>query len=160
MYYRFDVKKWILYQLPMALRRTVLWEFFKCIAKGFLSINEDFRNYCTVTERQLGHNANTLMLQKWLNDVFYLNGDIYITNYLNDNVYLHYQDEVPEDVYMCYQNEGESIYLDSKAPSSEYGGFVVNVPSKLATDVNLKVIKNWIEYYKAAGIVYKIVIYG
>lgn len=160
MYYRFDVKKWILHQLPLALRRTVLWQFLQCIAKGFRHVSDDFQNYCTAIERQLGHNANTLMLQKWLNDLFYLDNDIYITNYLNDNVYLHYQDEVPEDVYMSYQQEGEGLYLDSKEPSSGYGGFVVNVPSELGTKVNLRVIKNWVEYYKAAGIVYKIELYG
>ena len=100
------------------------------------------------------------MLQKWLNDLFYLDGDIYITNYQNDNVYLHYKDEVPEEVYLSYQSEGTSFYLDSNEPSEAYGGFVVNVPMEIATQENIAKIKNWVKYYKAAGSVYKIERYG
>lgn len=157
MYYKFDVQKWILHQLPIILRRSVFYEFVRSCLHGIRKIYEEFYSYCQATDRQLGHNANTLMLQKWLNDVFFLSdGTIFLSNYLNDQVYFHYEDETPEEIYMSYQTEGDGVYLNSSEPGSEYGGFIVNIPVALGSQDNIAIIKKWVEYYKTAGVVYRI----
>ena len=160
MYYKFDVKKWALQLLPMVLRKRILFAFVKCCVHAISEVAENYYTYCNSVDRQLGHNANTLMLQKWLNDLFYLEDAIYISNYQNELMYLHYQDETLEEVYLSYKSEGKAIYLDSKAPSNEYGGFVVKIPAEIATVENIATIKQWVEFYKTAGVVYKIEQYG
>lgn len=159
MYYRFDVRKWILHQLPVVLRKTLLFAFLKSIVEPIRVLHREFEQYASSSDQQLMHNSQTLMMQKWLNDVLYLEqGTIYITNYLNDQVYMHYAGEKAEDLYMCNAEEGDSVYLKSQL-TNEYGGFVVNVPAQLATADNIQTIRKWVEYYKAAGTVYKIISY-
>lgn len=156
MYYNFDVRKWVLQQLPPVLCQGVMAALMKCLSQPLKMIHEEFHRYATGTDQQLMHNSQTLMLQKWLNDIFNLpSGTIYIANYLSDQVYLHYADELPDDTYMCEKDEGDSIYLKSEI-TNEYGGFIVSVPKKFATEENLHTIRKWVDYYKVAGTIYKI----
>ena len=67
--------------------------------------------------------------------------------------------EVPEEVYLGFDNEITEVYLSANDPSVLSGGFVVYVPSGLATEDNLRTIRKWVEYYKMAGTEYKIVAY-
>lgn len=161
MWKRFDINKWVIQQLPLVLRRTVVYAMFKCVISSFNKVYDRYYAFSIDVFRKLDYNpSNTRLLQKWLNDIFYFSdGVIYLTNYLNDNIYIHYQDETPEEIYIGYQSEGDGIYLSSSEPGSEYGGFVVNVPAEMASQNNLRIIKQWIEYYKAAGTVYRIELY-
>lgn len=155
MYYRFDVFKWMRQQLPPLLRNSIITAFLFVISQAFKKTQATLLDYCTSVERRLNHNSSTLLLQKWLNDLFGLkNGTIYITNYLTEQTYLHFEGETISPVYLGFQDEVD-FYLDSKL-YSEYGGFIVRVPSSLSTDENLLVIRKWIEYYRTAGTVYKI----
>ena len=156
MYYRFDVFRWMRQQLPYLLRNSMILAFISVIAQSFKHIQNALLDYCTGVERRLNHNSSTLLLQKWLNDLFGLaNGTIYITNYLIEQTYLHYEGETVSPVYLGFQGEDAELYLDSIL-YSEYGGFIIRVPEPLASDENLSLIRKWVEYYRTAGTVYKI----
>ena len=158
MYYKFDVGRWVLHQLPMILRTSLIYEFIRCLLHPIKTLYSSFYDYSTSVERQLGHNSNTLMLQKWLNDVLGVKDEILIQNYLNERISLHFSNEPYDEVYMGYINETDGLYLSSEL-SNEFGGFLVMVPSYLATEENLMIIKKWVEYYKTAGTVYRIMKY-
>lgn len=158
MYSKFDVFKWSYLMLPNILRRPVLITFLKSVSEGFKEINNRYYIYRQATLQELAYNSTTIMLQRWLNNVFYLKDDIYITEYRNDKVYFSKEEE-PQLVYMSYQNESPGVYLNSSPPTEEYGGFVVNVPVTLATEQNIEIIKKWVNFYKTAGVCYRMEIY-
>lgn len=156
MYYRFNVLTWMRQQLPSILRTSVIFAFLFSISQAFKQTQDVLLDYCTGVDRRLSHNSSTLLLQKWLNDLFGLtNGIIYITNYLTEQTYLHFEGETVPTVYLGFQDEGIDVYLDSTL-YSEYGGFIVHIPASLSTDENISLIRKWVEYYRTAGTVYKI----
>ena len=96
----------------------------------------------------------------FLNSRFALDpGTIYITDFRSENQYLHFYEEIADDVYMSYQSEGDRLTLSSHSPDSLAGGFVVMIPAALASDGNLAEIRRWVEYYRYAGTTYKISTY-
>lgn len=159
MNYRFDIHKWLLLQLPLVLRKQRIYALIRCIAVGLNQVYEAFKNYSNDVVRRLENTSQVISLEKWLNDIFYLDGDIIIRDYISDNVYLHYQDEVPEEVYLGFPDEQTVVYLPSTSPSKLSGGFVILIPAELATEDNLKTIRKWVEYYRMAGTEYRIEIY-
>lgn len=158
MHSKFDIFKWVLLMLPNILRRPVIIAFFRCMSEGFREINNRYYLYRQATLQELAYNSTTIMLQRWLNRIFYLDDDIYITEYRNDKTYFS-QNEEPNIVYMTFQNEGSGLYLSSSPPTDEYGGFVINIPANLATSQNIETIKKWANFYKTAGVCYRIEMY-
>lgn len=160
MYWRFDANKFALHQLPPFLRKKGIYALIKCLMIGIDKVYSLFVSHRESATQQLKHNGTVMSLEKFLNDKFGLSGGIYLTEYLTDNTYLHNEGETPEDVYMCYQDEGESLVLSSVGPDKITGGFKVMIPEGLATDENIAVIRKWVDYYRAAGTTYKIESYG
>ena len=156
MSYRFDVDKWLLQQLPFVLRRPKLYALIRCVSVAISAVYTAFWSYSNNIRRRLDNTSQVISLERWLNNVFYLDGDIVIKDYLSDNVYLHFAGEVPEEVYLGFDNEITEVYLSANSPSVLSGGFMVYVPSELATEDNLQTIRKWVEYYKMAGTEYKI----
>ena len=159
MYWRFDANKFALHQLPPLLRKKGIYAIIKCLMIGIDHIYSVFAYYRNSVTRQFNYNGTVISLEKFLNDIFSLSGEIYITEYKTNNIYLHNEGETPEEVYMCYQDEGESLVLSSVSPDNISGGFAVMIPEGLATDENIAVIRKWVDYYRAAGTTYKIEIY-
>lgn len=159
MYFRFDANKWALHQLPPLLRRTRIYALLRCLMTGIRELHETFTAWRAERVRQLGYNGHTAYIARFLNDLFSLDDEIYIEDYRSPNVYLHYAEETPEEVYMCFQDEGESLFLSSRSPEDVAGGFTVMVPASLATEENIVTIRKWVEYYRAAGTVYRIETY-
>lgn len=118
-----------------------------------------FSRYSKDVLRRLDHTSQVISLERWLNSFFHLDGDIVIRDYTSGNIYLHFQGEMPNDIYVGFIDESTEIYLPKYDPSALRGGFVVYVPSDLATEENLKTIQKWVEYYKMAGTEYKIEAY-
>lgn len=159
MNYRYDVDKWLLHQLPLVFRRPKLYALIRCIAVALTHVYTTFWRYSNDVRRRLDNTSQVISLERWLNDVFFLDGDIQIKDYASDNVYLHFQGEIPEDIYIGYDSEDAAIYLSANNPGVLSGGFAVYVPAELATEDNLRIIRKWVEYYKMAGTEYKIVTY-
>lgn len=156
MYYRFDVFTWFKQQLPPLLRNRAIRAFLSSVSQSFRQTQDTLLDYCTGVERRLNHDSSTLLLQKWLNDSLGLpNGIIYITDYLTEQTYLNFAGETLSAVYLGYQGEGEEVFLSSEL-FSEYGGFIVRIPSTLSTPENIAIVNKWVEYYRTAGTVYKI----
>lgn len=156
MYWRFDANKFTLHQLPPFLRKKGIYAIIKCLMIGIDRIHAVFVSHRESVTQQLNHNGTVMSLEKFLNDKFSLSGEIYITEYLTNNTYMHKQGETPEDVYMGYQGEDETLVLSSVSPDKVSGGFAVMIPEGLATDENIAVIRKWVDYYRAAGTIYKI----
>lgn len=160
MYWRFDAKKFALHQLPPFLRKKGIYALIKCFLTGIDWVYSLFTTQRETVDQQLNHNGTTASLEKFLNDKFGLSQGIYISDYQTDNVYFHLEGEVPEDVYVSYQNEENDLFLPSTSPDKTSGGFLVKIPSSMNTSENLAVLNRWINYYRPAGTVYKIEVYG
>ena len=156
MYWRFDANKFALHQLPPFLRKKGIYAIIKCLMIGIDRVHSLFASHRESVTQQLKHNGTVMSLEKFLNDKFSLSGRIYITEFLTNNTYLHNEGEMPEDIYMGFQNEDETLVLSSLNPDKVSGGFAVMIPEGLATDENIAVIRKWVDYYRAAGTIYKI----
>ena len=159
MYWRFDAKKFALQQLPPFLRKKGIYALIKCFLTGIYWVYSLFSTHRETVGQQLNHNGTTASLEDLLNDKFSLSGEIYITDYVTNNTYIHMSGETKEDVYVGNQDEGDLLVLSSVSPDKISGGFAVNIPATLATDENIAVIRKWVDYYRAAGTMYKIDIY-
>ena len=156
MYWRFDANKFALHQLPPFLRKKGIYAIIKCLMIGVDRVHSLFASHRESVTQQLKHNGTVASLEKFLNDKFSLSGEIYITEYLTNNTYLHNEGEMPEDMYVGNEDEGENLVLSSVSPDKVSGGFAVMIPEGLATDENIAVIRKWVDYYRAAGTIYKI----
>lgn len=159
MRYRFDLSVWIRQQLPPVLHNRGILAVMYALVSGIREVQKSFDLYAADIDRRLSHNSATLSLSAWLNDLFGLNDAIYITNYVNDIPYLSYERENIVPLYLQYQAEGKGVYLNSQPPTV-YGGFVINIPKGIASEANIATIRKWVDYYKVAGVTYKIQIYG
>lgn len=159
MYWKFDANKFALHQLPPCLRRKGIYALVKCLMAGISYVHSLFSSHRSSVMQQLNHDGTVISLEKFLNDIFSLSGEIYIKDFRSPNIYLHYEGEIPEEVYVGYQDEGDIFHLSSNQPDYMVGGFIIMIPESMATDENLAMIKKWTEYYRVAGTVYKIETY-
>lgn len=159
MYWKYDVYKFALHQLPPFLRRRGIYALVKCIMIGLNQVYNSFIQHRKSVLLRLDHNGSSASLGRFLNDLFSLNNEIYVTEFVNTNIYLHMTGETAEEVCLGYLSEGVSLDLSSSSPNDITGGFIVNVPSVLASDENIATITKWVDYYKTAGKIYKIQIY-
>lgn len=161
MSYRFDIDRWIAHQLPMALRRRTLYAFLRALLAPVKSLYRSFLSFREAADRQLSYNAFTNYLQKWLNGLFYYDGDvIYITDENNEKFSLAFTDEAYDEVYVSGQEEEPAVpaVLASSEPDDVVGSFVVHVPSSLS-DAQVAEVARWVDFYKYAGTQYRIETY-
>ena len=160
MYWRFDADKFTLQQLPPLLRRKGIYALIRSLLVGISWIYEHFLSYREDVDGKLSGNGFTANLEKLLDDKLGVApGTILIDDYVTDNIYLHFYEEVAEKVFMSFADEGDQLILSSDAPSNLSGGFRVMIPENLASEENLATIRKWVEYYKYAGTLYKIETY-
>ncbi len=151
----FDVNKWALQLLPPALRRPVLFALFKSCVKPLKDIHDSYATFISLVNQKLSQISYTASLATWLNSVFYLpEGTIYIEDSKDNEVYLFKVGEEPENTYL-FSEEGIPLYLQLQ-PQEKFDGFIIHVPAILATSDNLRIIRKWVDYYKIAGVNYKI----
>lgn len=103
-----------------------------------------------------------MALERWLNNIFYVNDAVKVENFNSDIVYLNYKAESLEETLLSLNSEGIEEYLCyKKETENEISvGFVVKIPVTMATPDNLATIRKWVEYYRMAGTTYKIEVYG
>lgn len=155
MYWRFDAYKFSLQQLPPLLRGRVMSSLLKALTAAAEVVYDLFVAHRARVMRKLDYNGFTISLERFLNELFD-EDSIYITEFKSENVYLHYDYENLPNVYLGYQEEGDTISLSSTSPQDISGGFVVMIPSYLATDDNIALIRKWVDYYRMAGTIYRI----
>ncbi len=158
MFYRFDINRWIIHQLPPVLRSSVIYAFLVTMLFPLKELFLAFSAYREAAARQLSYNAFTVYLQKWLNDVFfYTHDDIYITDEELPVAALSFENEGDPDVYVTAIDEDPVIplYMYSTPPDERIGAFVVHVPNAM-TAADISVVERWVNYYKFAGTQYRI----
>lgn len=159
MLHQFDINKWLLQCLPPLLRKKVIAAFFSCCSQPLNSIYQRYSAYIAEVNRKVTPRSYNGILETFLNSIFYLPaGTIYLEDSINDTHYVFAKDEVPDICYLYTAAENNNIYLNFK-PDEIFEGVYVNIPSALASDENINTIKQWIGYYKIAGVNYKIQIY-
>lgn len=159
MLHSFDANRWIGHCLPPILRQPVLVALFKCCIQPIRQLHERYIDYAAQTEIQIVPRSSGGLLTHWLNSLFGLPyGAIFIQETADTSQYLFYDGEMPAETYLYTQEEGYPLYLHY-LPVGTFEGFVVKVPASVATESNLKIIEKWVQYYKIAGVQYKIVVY-
>ena len=160
MYWRFDAEKFALDQLPPLFRTKGIYALIKCLLAGVSWISRQFASYRSDVARRLAGNGFAANLERYLCDQLGVPaGSVYIRDKETGRVYLHFIDELADNVYVGYADEGDVFYLSSEDPGQLIGEFVVMVPAEIASDANLAVIRKWVEYYRYAGTAYTIEIY-
>lgn len=155
----FDVNKWTLQLLPPVLRRPVLYALFKSCLDPLKDLRDSYATYVDLVNQKLAQISYTASLAAWLNSIFYLpDGTIYIEDSIDRDVYLFTQGEVPEVTYLFTRTEEIPLYLELE-PGEKFDGFIIRIPRALNTEDNLRIIQKWINYYKIAGVNYKIAEY-
>ena len=154
---RFDANKWLLHCLPPVLRRRVIYALFSCCLQPIKAIYARYADYTSLINSQLTSRSYTGSLAAWLNSVFYLPEEtIYIEDSIGDTNYLFFKNEVPEVKYLFTNKEGNAPYFNYE-PKETFDGFYIHVPARLATAANIQIINKWVNYYKIAGVNYKII---
>ena len=120
-----------------------------------------FLAYKEGVDTQLAHNSFTDFLERFLNGLFYFEYNaIYITDVVNDRVFLSFISEGFAPVYDSFQGEDPEadITLNSFSPDKISGSFTVHVPAALSEE-DIAVITNWVNYYRFAGTKFNIEVY-
>ena len=162
MFYRFDVDRWIIHQLPPALRRSGVYSFLRAFLYPLKQLIQTFTAYREAVMAQLSYNAFEIYLQKWLNDLFFYEyDDIFITDEEIPIPALSFSNEGDAPVYMTGIDEDPAVPLNlfSSQPDNRLGAFVVHVPAAM-TAADISVVEQWVNYYKFAGTQYRIEQYG
>ena len=153
MFYRFDVDRWIIHQLPPVLRRRGVFAFLRAMLYPLKQLMQTFTAYREAAMRQLSFNAFTIYLEKWLNDLFFFEyNDIYITDDRLLPAFLYEWNEFDVPVYMTFVDEDPAVPMElySTPPDDRIGFFIVNVPPVLSSE-DIAVVEQWVNYYKFAG---------
>lgn len=162
MFFRFDVDRWIIQQLPPILRRSAIYAFLRSLLFPLKQMMQAFEAYRESVSRQLSYNAFEIYLEKWLNDVlFFPAGTIYLSDEILPIVALSMESEGDAPVYMSFVDEDPAapLQLYSTPPDAIIGEFIVHVPTGLS-DEQLAIIRQWVDYYKFAGTQYRIIEYA
>lgn len=159
MFYKFDIYRWVVQSLPPIIRKPVIIALAYALLKPLAELYARFELFRRDTNRRLSSNAFVICLEKFLNDVLFVEG-IYISDYQEDkNLYLAYPNEIADIVYLGYDREGAVNYLSSSPPDDIIGGFVINIPASIDTVEYRAQIEKWVNYYKYTGTKFIIRVY-
>ena len=158
MKYDYDCHKWVLHNLPPILRKNRLIVLILCLINGVIYVASKFESFRKEVEQRITHDGSVMSIEDFLNDLFKLDGEIYLEDYVNPQVYLHYQGEILEDPIYVSDTQ-DNVYLRSDM-GKVTGGFKVMIPTEIDTPENRALIIKWVEYYRSAGTSFKIENYG
>lgn len=163
MFKNFNIQAFCLKLLPPILRKDRILAFLRVLLSPLESILARFRNVVVDTDVRLSHNSFTIYLEKFLNDLLdATERRIYIADIIDDfSVYLSMKDEaaIYEDS-MTLKAEGlDTLIVPSERPDRLTGRFGVYIPQELDSEINRRLIKQWVDYYKMAGTNYSIETY-
>lgn len=163
MWYEIDFKKLAKHLIPVFMRRAKFIALIAVMLVPFIYIYNLFTEYRLRISDRIDMSGRIQYLEKILNDKFFLkNREIFITDISKTIVYLYHKGDMQEPVYL-YKELAKPLsllYLKNTGEGSYNGDFIVNIPSSLNIEENLKTIMNLLNYYKPAGRSYRINIYN
>lgn len=153
MYRNFNIYVFAVRLLPTFLRTDVIKAFLWALLNPLDELIGKFYSVVAESDRRLNHNSFTIYLEKFLNELFNVQGLIYITDYIDDwSVYLSMKDELYDYDIMTMREEGlTTIVLPSEPPGKLRGYFIVHIPASLDSEQNRSIISRWVNYYKFTG---------
>lgn len=162
MFRNFNIQHFSFKLLPPLLRTTRIKVLLLALIKPLSYVASKFDALLDLAGVRLGHGAFTVYLARYLNEVFGLDAEICIEDRMKDmTVYLHRRGDDYDNVLMSFKSEElDTLVLPSERPGRIVGGFAVMVPSHIANEENLRIIRKWVDYYKYVGTNYTIEIYG
>lgn len=160
MKYRFDIRRFAYLMLPPILRQPVLWAVVCACVDGLSNVHSSFRAYAEMISDRLSYNAFVIYLEKMLNDLFSVEGMIYIEDYrIESTLYLALREEGRDPDYLAFKDEGgKNVYVSRD--DRLIGGFYVWIPITLDTPENRYTISKWVNYYKYTGTQFSIKTYS
>jgi hypothetical protein len=164
MFKNFNIQAFCLKLLPPILRKDRIRAFLRVLLSPLESILARFRNVVVDTDVRLSHNSFTIYLEKFLNDLLdATERRIYIADIIDDfSVHLSMKDEaaIYEDSMTLKAEDLDTLIVPSEKPDRLTGRFGVYIPKELDSEINRRLIKQWVDYYKMAGTNYSIETYG
>lgn len=157
----FDVNwdKLVLYLLPTFLRRPFLLGYIRALLAPMESLYYKWYNWRIDNIYKLEHTNQICYLRGSLNDKFdpverrirIGNGLLYETQYI-------FTEAEGQDVWLYTEQEAEILWLRTEAETADTGlDFIVYVPEEIYNS-QLDGLKAHIDFYKAGGKRYKIII--
>lgn len=153
MYRNFNLYAFAVRLLPTFLRKDVIKAVLWAILNPLDDLVGRFNSVVNESDRRLSHNSFTIYLEKFLNDLFGVQGLIYITDFINDwSIYLSMMEESYDYDLMTMREENlPTMVFPSEPPWTLKGRFIVNIPASLDSAENRNLISRWVNYYKFAG---------
>ena len=158
---RFDVNwdKLVIYLLPTFLRRPFLLGYVRALVAPLESLYYKWSNWRIDNIYKLEHTGQICYLRGSLNDKFDpVDRRIYIGDgLLYDTQYIFTEAE-EQDVWLDTEEEEDTIWLRTESETADTGlDFLVYVPEEIYNS-QLDGLKAHIEFYKAGGKRYSILI--
>lgn len=158
---RFDVNwdKLVIYLLPTFLRRPFLLGYVRALVAPLESLYYKWYNWRIDNIYKLEHTGQICYLRGSLNNKFDpVERRIYIGNgLLYDTQYIFTEAE-EQDVWLETEESADTIWLRTEAETADTGlDFIVYVPEEIYNS-QLDGLKAHIEFYKAGGKRYSIII--
>ncbi len=151
--------KLVIYLLPTFLRRPFLLGYARALISPVESLYYSWYNWRIDNIYKLEHNGQICYLRGSLNDKFDpVERRIYIGNgLLYDTQYIFTEAE-EQDVWLETEDEEETIWLRTESETADTGlDFIVYVPETIFNS-QIDGLKAHIEFYKAGGKRYSILI--
>lgn len=149
-YYDLNIKKLILQITPPLFRRGVFMAFLYAMAAPLIALFSRFLDKKSESERVLSFNAYTIYLEKFLNDLFGLDGVIYIHDF-RDDIYVYLPSKEAGDLYFGSANDIPTPVIAYYSDEYVAGKFNVHIPESIDTDENRMLIIKWVNYFKFSG---------
>ena len=137
---------------------------YSIILEPIQDVSDRWWKFFSFYDNILIHNAQTIYLEKYLNDLFDDdNRGIYIENQYSEAAYFFNDDEAFNEPYLYSESEGEDgLYIFNDGEGASDSNFIVYVPTSagLITDTDfLNQITAEVNRYVFAGLKFQIINY-
>lgn len=159
MWYNIDFNKLVVLLLPTFLRKPLLVGYVRALVAPIDSIYYKWHNWRIDNIYKLEHTGQICYLRGSLNDkfdpierrIFIGNGLLFETQYI-------FTEAEEQDVWLGTEAEADTLWLRTESETADTGlDFIVYVPETIY-NAQLDGLKAHIEFYKAGGKRYKIII--
>ncbi len=142
--------------LPISKRKPKTTAFLYLLLHPVKAVNILFNQFKTDTNYKLIFNGQIIYLEHYLNDLYdNTQRRIYIQDTANATFnYIYNRVELQQTLNIYNASENVPVYLINNNEAVEQIDFIVFIPSSIS--FNEKVVREQIDYYKAAGKKYKI----
>ena len=159
MWYKFDTDRFAEQMLPPLLRSKVLLALLRAILRPLRRLLLEFRRFRDNVRQRLNITGQTFSLEEALRRKYGLPyGAIYVTDTKDKQIYLFYDNEARELLYLRKVLEAQTpVFISFSDEGKHDADFIVHIPSFLKSEE--EEIRRILEIYKPAGRTYKIQYY-